>query len=162
MLCSALSFWKGEILQQTWVFWGFFLVLMGCCWNMGCVWQEMCCGVSDCTTERNSRQWWVIFNRLPCGHLVGSRGLCWGVSCSIACSCFGWWKFFSVQFVHKGFFFRSVKRISLGDACASKQKLRWSAEVWRTSLNLPVLHLGAALWWRRFTTEAGWGPAMTR
>lgn len=55
----------------------YFLVLMGCCWKVGWVWQEMCCGVSGCPTQSDSRQWPVIFIRLPCGHPAGSPGLCW-------------------------------------------------------------------------------------
>lgn len=142
--------------------WVFFLVLMGCCWNIGCVWQEMCCGVSDCTTEHNSRQWWVIFNRPPCGRPVGSRGLCWGVSRSIACSRFG--GNFSGFGLSTRDFFCSVKRIGLREVHSSKVEITlvsWAMEN-PASLNLPVHHLGAALWRRWFTAEAGWGPAVTR
>lgn len=55
----------------------YFLALMGCCWKMGWVWQEMCCGVSGCPAESDSRQWPVIFIGLPCGHPLSSPGLRW-------------------------------------------------------------------------------------
>lgn len=81
----------------------------------------MCCGVSDWTTESNSSQWWVIFIRLPCGNPVGSPGLCWGVSCSIACSALV--EIFQGLAGPQGIFLGGVKRIGLGETHSSKVEI---------------------------------------
>lgn len=97
----------------------------------------------------------MIFIILLCGHPLGSPGLCWAVASSIACPALV--EIFQGLAGAQGIFFEGVKRIGLGEMHFSKVEVTLGSLGLENdaSLNLPVLHLGAALCWRWFAIEAG-------
>lgn len=106
--------------------WGF-LVLLGCCWNTGCVWQEMCCGVSGCATDSDSSQCWVILSDCPVvtpwapQSSAGQLLLC-------TMYCFGW-SFAGFGWSTGDFCWRVWKGLVWVRRVLAKQELPWSAEL---------------------------------